>query len=109
MLRAGFEGMHAGTFHALEQVMTNEIRKQNTAALLELFAAKIAEARQEPDSYVRTIVVRSAQDAEWYGLHLILQVEAMRDIYDTVAIAERIDDLCRALRSRDESELQVVL
>lgn len=89
--------------------MTNETRKQNTAALLELFATKIAEAKEEPDSYVRTIVVQSANDAEWYGLHLVLQVDAMRDLYDTVAIAERIDELARKLRGRDESELQVVL
>lgn len=109
MLGAGYEGMRAGIVRAVEQVMTNETRKQNTTALLELFATKIAEAKQEPDSYVRNIVVQSAKDAEWYGLHLVLQVEAMRDLYDTVAIAERIDDLCRALRSRDDSEQQVVL
>lgn len=75
----------------------------NTDELLEHFAKKREAALAKPEGILREIAVKSAADSEWHTLWSILQVPAMRTLYDGDRVAERLDELRRALTKDKQS------
>lgn len=73
--------------------MTNEIKQKNTTELLKYFKDMRARAAKEQNELDRKISMESERNAEWYTLFSCLFVPSMREIYDTVRIAERLDEM----------------
>lgn len=82
-----------------------DTKTKNTDELFAYFEwrKKRAEAETETPAIVREIAVKSADESEWYTIHSILAIDAMREIYDTTRVAERCDELHRAIQAKREA------
>ena len=82
---------------------THEPKTKNTDDLFMYLRDGHMRALNHLDEYMRALYVKAAADAEWYTLNAALNVPAMREIYDTPRIAERIRVLAQQMNAGPRS------
>jgi len=72
-------------------------KTKNTDELFAYFLEDRARAAARPEGIDRDIGVTAGGEAEWYTLHSVLMLDVMRTIYDTIRVAERMQEIGRAI------------
>jgi hypothetical protein len=93
---------HGQTYYSIA-TPTHDPKTKNTDDLFMYLRDGHMRALNHLDEYMRALYVKAAADAEWYTLNAALNVPAMREIYDTPRIAERIRVLAQQMNAGPRS------
>jgi hypothetical protein len=80
---------HGQTYYSIP-TPRHDPKTKNTDDLFVYLRDGHMRALNHLDEYMRALYVKAAADAEWYTLNAAMNVPAMREIYDTPRIAERV-------------------